>query len=215
MFKPQQHPPISTHPPTPFPFRLSIDAATAAWRVSIDYDETAARAAKAALAGAVLQKVKVVTDDEEGEGEDEEDENEASAAVPAGPEVVLSSNGGDDVALLRCLLQAVPPIEGAACSINGRQGRLYAEKGFVPSEEVAPQQMDGLPVASLPFGRELACYPAPAPRAGRRQEEREQEQREEKEGDRDDGAEHEKYEVREKDRVVVVVACLPALVSWG
>lgn len=73
------------------------------------------------------------------------------------PTQVLSSNGGDDAALLRCLLPAVPPVEGAACTVNGRVGRLYAEKGFVASGQEQGQG-DEEPVAVLPFGVEVGAY---------------------------------------------------------
>lgn len=69
---------------------------------------------------------------------------------------VLSSNDGDDVALLKCLMPAVPPTEGAACTINGRRGRLYAETGFVAQQQVGGG--DGVAVAELPFGEELGSY---------------------------------------------------------
>lgn len=82
-----------------------------------------------------------------------------SANTP--PTQVLSSNGGDDAALLRCLIPAVPPVEGAACTINGRAGRLFAEKGFVPDREVLQKRQgeeDDEPVAVLPFGVEVGAY---------------------------------------------------------
>lgn len=82
-----------------------------------------------------------------------------SANTP--PTEVLSSNGGDDAALLRCLMPAVPPVEGAACTINGRAGRLFAEKGFVPDGETQQTGQGGEedePVAVLPFGVEVGAY---------------------------------------------------------
>lgn len=82
----------------------------------------------------------------------------ADGSSAEGPQV-LSSNDGDDIALLKCLMLAVPPAEGAACTINGRSGRLYAEKGFVPQQE-AEEEGGGEwgAVATLPFGEELGSY---------------------------------------------------------
>lgn len=58
-------------------------------------------------------------------------------------------------------MPAVPPVEGAACTINGRAGRLYAEKGFMPDGETQQKQQgeeEDEPVAVLPFGDEVEAY---------------------------------------------------------
>lgn len=168
--------------------RLTLGGRTAAWSVDINYDEEAGRREKAEMAAhapldaaaaddsrvrlRVLVRVYDTNTNEHFLTKHtrvlfllaplhslcDQATAAATTTTTAAETPVLSSNGGDDVPLLRCLMPAVPPSEGAACVINGRRGRLYAEKGFVPHAQPEDGGAAEGTVAALPFGAELGSY---------------------------------------------------------
>ncbi len=119
-----------------------FNACTATWTLDITYDEAAGRQEKEEKPAAAPQA-----------------SDETAGAPPSPPPLLplASSNDGDDLALLRCLLPALPPVEGCACRINGKIGWLLPKKGFV-SEAEGQAVAASLPMTTLPFGTERASY---------------------------------------------------------
>jgi GNAT superfamily N-acetyltransferase len=164
---------------------LSFDGVTAAWTLTITYDEAKGRVEKeewemeeaerktkaAAEGGGGLEQEEEEEEEEKKEKKEKEEKEEAKE--------ISSSNEGDDVPLLRCLLPALTPQEATACAINGKKGWLHPDKGFLSEEEAKTN--DGMtllsspPLVSLPFGQELARYTyTPRAAAARRKQTQEQ-----------------------------------------
>ncbi|TFJ84068.1 hypothetical protein NSK_004541 [Nannochloropsis salina CCMP1776] len=111
---------------------MAFNAATGEWSLHLTYDEAAARAGKSALQASSQELSQTAGPEDDTVGTEGSDE---PSLQPFERPPLCSSNGGDDVPLLRCLLPCVPHEEGCACSINGKEGWLLPARGFVSVEE--------------------------------------------------------------------------------